>query len=115
MEPVFQYGTFYYISVVGSAVFIYVVFIFTFGFLAATAIIVWAILFFPAVIAIGCLRWSFGCTNFFYFLIAIAAVLGLSYILVAYNVPSFVAASTAIIIVGWPIMLLALSDYTPSR
>jgi hypothetical protein len=44
--------------------FIFVIFTFTFGFLAATMIIVWAILFFPAIIAIGWLRHSF---NFIYY------------------------------------------------
>ena len=95
--------------------FIFVVFTFTLGFLAAIAIIVGAILFFPALITIGYLRFSFDPVYYIFYWIAMAAVLGLGAILAICNVPTPLAVFIAFTVVGWIISFIALSIYNPPR
>ena len=95
--------------------FIFVIFAFTLGFFAAIAIIVGAILFFPALITIGYLRFSFNPAYSILYWIAMAAVIGLGVILVRCKVPTPLAVYIGLTVVGWIISLIALSMYNPPR
>jgi len=93
----------------------FVVAAFAYGLLAAIGIIGGTVLFFPAIIMIGYLRYSFSFSNYLYFWIAIAAALALGLILSAYNVPHPFGILAAITVVGWICIFIVLSTYNPPR
>jgi hypothetical protein len=84
---------------------------FAWGILLALAVIGGALIFFPAVCAIGFLLQDFHRNLWLYFILSIFAIIIIGLVMSTYNISPDICAFAAISIVGWTVILIAFMNF----